>query len=69
MHQQKGERMLIQQINAACAPRVNAPSDHLAPDRRLPGTATANTTLDTQGRERGEGPSRRFLVLAPFAVS
>jgi hypothetical protein len=40
----------ICRINAACSPRVNAPSDHLAPDGRLPGTAAP--TLDTQGEER-----------------
>ena len=37
-------------INAACSPRVNAPSDQLAPDGRLPGTAAP--TLDTQGEAR-----------------
>jgi hypothetical protein len=39
-----------EEINAACSPRVNAPSDQLAPDGRLPGTAAS--TLDTQGQER-----------------
>ncbi len=35
MCQQKDERMLTLWINAACSPRVNAPSDHLAPDGSL----------------------------------
>jgi hypothetical protein len=34
-----------EEINAACSPRVNAASDQLAPDGRLPGTAVP--TLDT----------------------
>jgi hypothetical protein len=37
-------------INAVCSPRANAPSDQLARDGRLPGTAAP--TLDTQGQER-----------------
>jgi transposase len=37
-------------INADFFRRVNAPSDQLAPDGRLPGTA--EPTLDTQGEER-----------------
>jgi hypothetical protein len=37
-------------INAARSPHVNAHSDHLAPDGRLPETVTP--TLDTQGEER-----------------
>src|ERR1700681_3191279 len=37
-------------INAARSPRVNVPSDQLAPDGRLPGTAAP--ILDTQGEER-----------------
>jgi hypothetical protein len=47
MCQQKDEPMLIQSINAACSPRANGPSDHSAPDGRLPGTATP--TVDTGG--------------------
>ena len=34
----------------ACSPRGNAPSDQLAPDGRLPGTAAPS--LDTQAEER-----------------
>src|SRR5258705_8779380 len=39
-----------EEINAACSPRGNAPSDQLTPDGRLPGTAAP--TLDTRGEER-----------------
>jgi hypothetical protein len=45
-----GSRGGICRINAACSPRANAPSDHLAPDGRLPGTAAPN--LDTQEEAR-----------------
>jgi hypothetical protein len=34
-------------INAACSPSENAPTNQLAADGRLPGTAAP--TLDTQG--------------------
>ena len=37
-------------INAACSPRVSAPSIRLARAGRLPGTAAP--TLDIQGEER-----------------
>jgi len=45
-----GSREEIRRINAAFSPRVDAPSDQLAPDGQLTGTAAP--TPDTQGQER-----------------